>query len=151
MPCRELPYRATTGEACAWLAHRTGTPWSLARLVAHGLTPSIWIDCEVVRDGGRDGDGDVDTGGSPPGASGGYAMPLRIAGDTGRLGSAHEVLITIWSNPGSNAGSNGGKLGELGELGEQGGQGTPIVSELRFLKKDLERLAEKLRKRATPA
>jgi len=100
----------------------------------------------VRRDDG-DEDADVDTGGSPPGASGGYAMPLRIAGDTGRLGCAQEVLITIWSNPGSTA----GKLVEKGGHGEQGGKGAPIVSELRFLKKDLERLAEKLRKRATVA
>lgn len=35
----ELPFRATTNEACAWPAQQTGSPWSLARLLENGLTP----------------------------------------------------------------------------------------------------------------
>ena len=30
----DLPFRATTDEACAWLAQQTASPWNLARLYA---------------------------------------------------------------------------------------------------------------------
>lgn len=33
----ELPFRAATNEACAWLAQQTGFPWTLARLLENGL------------------------------------------------------------------------------------------------------------------
>ena len=103
MTCRELPFRATSGQACAWLAQQTGTPWSLARLIEHRLTPSVWVEYEN--------------------AGGGFALPLRIQGDARQLGSAEDVQVT---------------------LGDERGNGPQIVSKLRFLKKDLERLARKL-------
>jgi hypothetical protein len=39
-----LPNRASTEQACLWLAGQTGTPWTLARLLEHGLTPYVWLD-----------------------------------------------------------------------------------------------------------
>lgn len=41
---RSLPNRATADETCAWLAGQTGTPWNLARLLAHRLTPYVWLE-----------------------------------------------------------------------------------------------------------
>jgi hypothetical protein len=101
MAFSELPFRATTVEACDWLARQTGTPWSLARLIEHRLVPSVWLDHD-----------------------GGYAAPLRIQGDARQLDGAGDVLITVAAD------------------------GPQIASKLRFLKKDLERLAHKLTRRA---
>jgi len=42
-----LPYRATADEACAWLAFRTGTPWTLARLLEQGGLAYVWLDYSV--------------------------------------------------------------------------------------------------------
>lgn len=39
-----LPYRATTDEACAWLAAQTGTPWNLARLLEQGGQAYVWLE-----------------------------------------------------------------------------------------------------------
>ena len=113
MRTMELPYRATSAQACAWLAQQTGSPWSLARLIEHRLTPSVWLDYDDPR--------------------GGHALPLRLAGDAGRLGSASEVGITV-----------------VITIAEVGGHGRQVVSELRFLKKDLERLAQKLAQKREP-
>lgn len=38
------PNNATTEQTCAWLSLQTGTPWTLARLLEHGLTPHVWLD-----------------------------------------------------------------------------------------------------------
>ncbi len=51
-----LPYRATTLEACAWLAEQTGSPWTLARLLEQGGAPYVWLDyseewAELFQDG----------------------------------------------------------------------------------------------------
>lgn len=104
-----LPFRATTAQACAWLAQRTGDAWSLARLIGHGLRPSVWLDYDA---NAATHFGDAD---------GGYALPLQFLGDTGRLaGSADDVQIIV----------------------TQGS--SQIVTTVRFLKRDLERLAARL-------
>lgn len=38
------PNNATTEQTCEWLSLQTGTPWGLARLLEHGLTPHVWLD-----------------------------------------------------------------------------------------------------------
>lgn len=108
-----LPFRATTAQACQWLAQQTGSPWSLARLIEHGLTPSVWLD--------------YDTGHAAllGDARGGYATPLRLAGDVRQLGDADDVRITL------------------------GDDNRQIVSKLRFLKTDLERLVRRLARPTT--
>jgi hypothetical protein len=105
----DLPFRATTAQACAWLARQTGDAWSLARLVAHGLRPSVWLD---YADHATVHNGD---GGA------GFAMPIALHGDTSQLSaSGTEIMVTI--TQGSHQ----------------------IVTTLRFLKRDVERLACKL-------
>src|SRR4051794_24471714 len=80
----ELPFRATTEEACAWLEQQTATPWTLARLIENGLTPYVWLDYDAAY---PELFGD---------ANGGYAAPIFYEGDTGRLAAGSEdVLITI--------------------------------------------------------
>jgi hypothetical protein len=123
----ELPFRATTEEACRWLAQQTGTPWALARMIENGLTPYVWLD--------YDGDypelfGD---------ANGGYAAPIFFEGDTQRLAAGSEdVLITITKDAYKI-------VARLQPPGFRRG-----LHELRFLKKDLERLASKLKREAEP-
>lgn len=109
----DLPFRATTTQACRWLARQTGTAWSLARLIEHGLRPSVWLDYD-------------DSAAAPFGkANGGYAAALRFEGDLPPLpADGGEVTITI----------------------AQGSH--QIVTTLRFLRRDLERVAAKLLRRA---
>ena len=104
-----LPFRATTAQACHWLARQTGTAWSLARLIEHGLQPSVWLDYGN------------DQAASFGHANGGYAVSLGFGGDTWQLAATSgDVLITI--TQGSHQ----------------------IMTTLRFLKRDVERLAAKL-------
>ena len=104
-----LPFRATTAQACHWLARQTGTAWSLARLIEHGLQPSVWLDYGN------------DQAASFGHAYGGYAVSLGFGGDTWQLAATSgDVLITI--TQGSHQ----------------------IMTTLRFLKRDVERLAAKL-------
>lgn len=113
MTFSKLPFRITTAQACAWLAQQTGTPWSLARLIEHRLTPSVWLDYDAGA-------------GTPSGQThNGHALPLRIEGDARQLDGAGEVRIAF------------------------GGNDRQIVGTLRFLKKDLERLARKLTRPGT--
>lgn len=80
----ELPFRASTEEACAWLAQQTATPWNLARLLEHGLTPYVWLDYDATL---PELFGD---------ANGGYAAPIFFEGDIARLAAGSEdVLITL--------------------------------------------------------
>jgi hypothetical protein len=84
MTTTELPFRATTDEACAWLEQQTGTPWTLARLLEHALTPYVWLDYDAAY---PDLFGD---------ANGGYAAPIFFEADIARLAAGSEdVLITI--------------------------------------------------------
>lgn len=123
----DLPFRATTEEACDWLAQQTATPWTLARLIENELIPYVWLDYDAAY---PDLFGD---------ANGGYAAPIFLEGDTQRLaaGSA-DVLITTTKD----AYKIVTKLPEPGFRRE--------LHELRFQKRDLERLAAKLKREAEP-
>jgi hypothetical protein len=124
----ELPFRTTTEEACAWLAAQTGAPWTLAGLIENGLTPYVWLDYDAAY---PDLFGD---------ANGGYAAPIFFEGDTARLaaGSA-DVLITTTKDVYKIV----TRLPPPGFRRE--------LHELRFLKKEVEKLAAKLKREAEPA
>lgn len=117
----ELPFRATTEQACAWLARQTGAPWTLADLLSHGLTPYVWFDYDAAWPA-LFGD-----------ANGGYAAPIFYEADIARLAAGSEdVLITITKD----ADKIVTRLPAPGFKRD--------LHELRFLKKELERLAGKL-------
>jgi hypothetical protein len=121
----ELPFRATTAQACDWLAQQTGTPWTLARLIENGLTPYVWLDYDANYPA-LFGD-----------ANGGYPAPIFFEGDTRRLAAGSEdVLITITKDVYRIV----VRLEPPGFRRE--------LHELRFLKKELERLAGKLKREA---
>lgn len=114
----DLPFRATTDEACAWLARQTASPWTLARLLEHGVTPYVWLDYDPAF---PDLFGD---------ANGGYAAPIFFEADTARLAAgSDDVLITMTKDA----------YKIVATLPEPGWR-RPL-SDLRFQKKDLERLA----------
>lgn len=121
----ELPFRATTEQACDWLAQQTGTAWSLAHLIGNGVLPYVWLDYDTAY---PDLFGD---------ANGGYAAPIFFEGDTERLAAGSEdVLITITKDV----------YRIVTKLPPPGFR--RALHELRFLKKDLERLAGKLKREA---
>ena len=122
MTTSDLQFRSTTAEACAWLAEQTGTPRDLAALIAHEITPYVWLDYDPAH-AALFGD-----------ANGGYAAPIFFAGDTARLaaGSA-DVLITMTKDA----------YKIVTTLPAPGFRRQ--LDELRFQKKDLERLAAKLK------
>jgi hypothetical protein len=123
----ELPFRATTEQACGWLAAQTGAPWSLARLIENGLTPYVWLDYDANF---ADLFGD---------ANGGYAAPIFYEGDTERLAAGSgDVLITITKDV----------YKIVTRLPAPGFRRD--LHELRFLKKELERLAARLKREAEP-
>lgn len=123
----ELPFRATTAQACEWLAQQTGTPWTLARLLENGLTPYVWLDY------------DADYPALFGDANGGYAAPIFFEGDTRRLADGSEdVLITITKDA----------YKIVTQLKPPGFR--RALHELRFLKKELARLASKLKREAEP-
>jgi hypothetical protein len=120
-----LPFRATTDEACAWLAEQTGAPWTLARLLEHGLTPYVWLDYDA---GYPELFGD---------ANGGYAAPVFFEDDIARLAAGSvDVLITLTKDA----------YKIVARLPEPGFR-RPL-DQLRFQKKDLEKLAGKLKHEA---
>ena len=124
----ELPFRATANEACAWLTQQTESPWTLARLLENGLTPVIWLDYDATY---PELFGD---------ANGGYAAPIFFQDDIARLvAGSEDVLITFTKDA--------YKL--PARLPAPGFRRS--LEELRFLKKDLERLAGKLKHEARPA
>jgi hypothetical protein len=123
-----LPYRATTAEACAWLAEQLGDPWSLARLLEHGITPYVWLDYDPAY---PDLFGD---------ANGGYAAPIFFEGDTARLAQGSpDVLITRTKDV--------HKI--VTTLPAPGF--TRELDALRFMKKDLEKLSTAVKKAHEPA
>jgi hypothetical protein len=123
-----LPFRATTAQACQWLAQQTGTPWSLACMIENGLTPYVWLDY------------DADLPELFGDANGGYTAPIFFEGDTRRLAAGSEdVLITITKDA----------YKIVVQLKPPGFR--RALHELRFLKQDLERLASKLKREAEPA
>jgi hypothetical protein len=128
MAITDLPFRATTEQACDWLAQQTGTPWALARLIENGLTPYVWLDYDAAY---PELFGD---------ANGGYAAPIFFEGDTQRLAAGSEdVLITITKDA----------YKIVAQLPAPGFRRE--LHELRFLKKELERLASKLKREAEVA
>jgi hypothetical protein len=121
----ELPFRATTEQACHWLAQQTGTPWTLARMIESGLTPYVWLDY------------DPDYPALFGDANGGYPAPIFFKDDTERLAAGSEdVLITITKDV----------YKIVAQLKPPGFRRD--LHELRFLKKDLERLASKIKRDA---
>ena len=121
----DLPFRATTSEACDWLTAQTGTPWALPRLLEHGITPYVWLDYDSAY---PELFGD---------ANGGYAAPIFFEGDIGRLAAgSDDVLITMTKDA----------YKIVAQLKPPGF--TRALHELRFQKKDLERLAGKLKHEA---
>lgn len=123
----ELPFRATAEQACDWLAQQTDKPWTLARMLEHGLMPYVWLDY------------DADYPALFGDANGGYAAPIFFEEDTQRLaaGSA-DVLITITKDA----------YKIVTQLPPPGFRRE--LHELRFLKKDLEHLVKKLKREAEP-
>jgi hypothetical protein len=125
MTLTELPFRATTAQACHWLAQQTGTSWTLARMIENGLIPYVWLDY------------DADYPALFGDANGGYPAPIFFEGDTRRLAAGSEdVLITITKDV----------YRIVTQLKPPGFR--RALHELRFLKKDLERLASKLKREA---
>ncbi len=122
-----LPFRATTAQACDWLAQQTGETWQLARLLEHAMTPYVWLDYDAALPA-LFGD-----------ANGGYAAPIFFQDDIARLaGGSNEVLITITKD----AYKIVAKLPSPGLV-----RG---LDALLFLKKDLERLAAERKRAAEP-
>lgn len=128
MSTPDLPFRATTAEACAWLEKQTGTPWTLARMLDSALIPVVWLDYDAAY---PDLFGD---------ANGGYAAPIYFADDVARLaaGSA-DILITMTKD----AYKLPVRLPAPGF--------TRPLDQLRFQKRDLERLVGKLKQEAQAA
>ena len=123
----ELPFRATTAQACDWLAQQTGTPWTLARLIENGVTPYVWLDY------------DADYPELFGDANGGYPAPIFFEGDTRRLAAGSEdVLITITKDA----------YKIVAQLKPPGFR--RALHELRFLKKDLQHLVNALKREAEP-
>lgn len=128
MSTTDLPFRATIAEACAWLAAQTGSPWTLARLLEHEITPYVWLDYDAAH---------AELFGE---ANGGYLAPIFVAEDVARLaGGSEDVLITTTKD----AYKIVARLPEAGF--------TRRLDALRFQKKDLERLAGQLKHAALPA
>jgi len=122
MSTTDLPFRATTDEACAWLAQQTESPWTLARLLEHGLTPYVWLDYDAAY---------PELFGE---ANGGYAAPIFFEGDIARLAACSaDVLMTMTKDA----------YKIVARLPAPGF--TRPLDQLRFQKKDIEKLAGKLK------
>ena len=125
MTITELPYRATCEQACNWLAYQTGAAWNLARLLENGLTPYVWLDYDVAM---PELFGD---------ANGGYAAPIFFKDDTQRLiDGSEDVLMTITKDVDNI-------VSRLPAPGIR-----KSLHELRFLKKDLQKLLKKMQQQA---
>jgi hypothetical protein len=123
----ELPFRATTEQACDWLTQQTDTPWTLARMIENGLTPYVWLDYDANY---PELFGD---------ANGGYPAPIFFEGDTQRLAAgSDDVLITITKDV----------YKIVAQLKPPGFRRE--LHALRFTRKDLERLVKKLKREAEP-
>ena len=122
-----MPFRATAQEACAWLSQQDGGAWTLAVLIEHGLTPYVWLDYDA-RYPELFGD-----------ATGGYAAPIFFEGDTARLAAGSEdVLITMTKDA----------YKIVAQLPPPGFRRE--LHELRFLKKEVEKLWARLKREAEP-
>jgi hypothetical protein len=104
------------------MREQTGTPWNLARLVEHGITPYVWLDYDAAY---------PELFGE---ANGGYAAPIFYEGDIARLvAGSSDVLITMTKDA----------YKIVARLPAPGF--TRQLHELRFLGKELERLAGRLK------
>ncbi|MFC5513715.1 hypothetical protein ACFPOU_21675 [Massilia jejuensis] len=122
-----LPYRATLEQACHWLERQLASPWTLARLIEHGVTPYVWLDYDAAY---------PDLFGE---ANGGYAAPIFFEGDTARLAAGSgDVLITMTKDAYKIVTT----LPAPGFRRE--------LHELRFLKKELEKLVKTEQRAALP-
>ena len=127
MTTTDLPFRATTAQACGWLEQQTASSWTLARLIENGLTPYVWLDYDGAY---PELFGD---------ANGGYAAPVFFEGDTRRLAAgSDDVLITMTKDA----------YKIVATLPPPGFR-RPLDA-LLFQKKDLERLAAQLKRDAQP-
>nr|WP_315249851.1 hypothetical protein [uncultured Duganella sp.] len=124
----DLPFRATTAEACTWMTQQTGDAWTLARLLEHALKPVVWLDYDAAY---PELFGD---------ANGGYAAPVFFEEDIARLAAGSEDVLITFTKDAYN----------LPARLPAPGFRRPLDS-LRFPKKDLQRLAGKLKHEALAA
>ncbi|MBC3873003.1 hypothetical protein [Undibacterium flavidum] len=118
---KELAYRATLSEACVWLQAQTGSTWNLSRLIENGMTPYVWLDYDAQY---PELFGD---------ANGGFAAPIFFQDDTQRLAAGSEdVLITMTKD-----------ADKIAIQLPPPGIRAPLA-DLRFLRKDLNRLVAKI-------
>lgn len=116
-----LPRSATITQSCEWLQNETGKPWTLSRLLEHGLMPWFWLDYRA--------DADAVFAGRKQG----YLAPLCFAGDAGRLAAGgHDVLVTMTRN----------HAGEI--IGLPPGSLVLALDDLRFMRDDITQLVSKL-------
>lgn len=128
MSTTDLPFRATTTEACTWMAQQTGEAWTLARLLEHALKPVVWLDYDAAY---PELFGD---------ANGGYAAPVFFEGDIARLVAGSEDVLITFTKDAYNLPAR---------LPEPGFR--RALDSLRFQKKDLQRLAGQLKHEAQAA
>ncbi|MYM21966.1 hypothetical protein GTP46_04830 [Duganella sp. FT135W] len=121
----DLPFRATIEEACAWMTQQTGDAWTLTRLLEHELTPVVWLDYDAAY---PELFGD---------ANGGYAAPIFFKDDVARLAAGSEDILITYTK---DAYKLPARLPEPGFR-------RPL-DQLRFQKKDLERLVGQLKQEA---
>lgn len=114
----ELDDYVSPEAALAWLTKRTGTSWTLARLVKYCAAPWFWLDMNPAApdfSGGR---------------SEGHLAKLVFAGDAQRLAIVQtDVLVTMFTD-------------HAGNIVRVSPPFRMPVSELRFARSDLESLAE---------
>lgn len=113
-----LPKHATTEEACDWLSEKLGERWTLPRLLECGLIPWFWLD---FTPGWPAIFGDKVEG---------YLAPVLFACDTQRLAVVRQEVKVNLSR------THNGQIIKIGPPALS----VPI-GELRFLKSDIERLA----------
>lgn len=124
-----LPNIATLAEATAWLEARTGEPWPLARVIESGLRPWVWLN--------------PDPSGGPQdplmvhvfeGRSEGYLAPVVFLGDTYRLATARDGVLSMTRTP-------------SGRVFKITPPPTIPIEELRFKGDEIRELAERLAER----
>lgn len=122
-----LPNRATIDEACEWLQHQTGQKWTLPRLLEDGhLVPYVWID---YVEGLPQIFGDRREG---------YLTKMVYHGDVVRLAAdRNEALLTMFT-------------AHDGNLIRPTPGWRVQLKDIRFLKNDLQRVAEIINKTAQP-
>lgn len=121
MTSAKLQQRATTAESCQWLSEQTGTPWNLARLLEHGLTPYVWVDYS-------DEYADLFAEGIT-----GYSAPVVYIEDTERLAAGSDDVLIRFTRDSDRIAI---KLKEPGMR-------MPLDT-LRFFQRDIEQLADAL-------